>query len=237
VITWAARRGVRFITVSNTSARQLAEMLPNAAPATVIPNDSDEPPAELPAAKQDYRYGLFIGSLNPRKNLAGAIWGFQKFSATQRDDIRLVVVGGESVVFAALPAQLRDFKNVVFKGYVADDEKWSLLKGAEFLLLPSFLEGFGLPILEAFKAGTPVVASDIPVFRELFADAIEYVNPHSDEDIGRGIHEVVTNRARKNGLVGRGRKIASLFSWKSAAQKYVQILEETCAMSKRNGHA
>jgi len=229
VIATAAKRGVRLLTVSKTSARQLAEMLPAAGPVSVVPNDSDEPPAGVTAKKLDYRYGLFIGSLNPRKNISGAISGFQKFGASRRDDIRLHIVGGENSIFAALPPNLRDCPNVIFQGFVGDAEKWALLKGAEFLLLPSFLEGFGLPVLEAFKAGTPVVASDIPVFRELFEDAVEYVDPHSAEDIGRGIREVVENRDKRTRLIAAGQAMLKRFSWKSAAEKYVRILEETIA--------
>jgi len=227
VVESAARREVRFVTVSKTSAQQLAEMLPNKNPVAVVPNDADEPPAGLVAKKLDYRYGLFIGSLNPRKNISGAILGFQKFCAATRDDIRLHIVGGENSIFAALPPNLREFRNVVFQGFVGDAEKWALLKGAEFLLLPSFLEGFGLPVLEALKVGTPVVASDIPVFRELFEDAIEYVDPHSPEDIGRGLREIVETHKKKARLITRGYEIAQRFSWKIAAQKYVQLLEET----------
>jgi len=233
-LTWvvesAAKRGVRFTTVSQTSAEELAAMLPAAAPALVVPNDSDEPPAGLAAKKFAHRYGLFIGSLNPRKNISGAIAGFQKFSVAVRKDFRLHIVGGESAIFAALPPDLRECRNVVFQGYVEDEEKWALLKGAEFLLLPSFAEGFGLPVLEALKVGTPVVASDIPVFRELFGNAVEYVDPYSPEDIGRGIREVTENRDNRAQLIARGSKIFARFSWKSAAQKYVQLLEETAAL-------
>jgi glycosyltransferase involved in cell wall biosynthesis len=229
VIATAAKRGARLVTVSQTSARQLAEILPDAEPVSVVPNDSDEPPAGVAAKKFNYRYGLFIGSLNPRKNISGAIAGFQKFSTSRRDDVRLHIVGGENSIYAALPPNLRDCPNVIFQGFVGDAEKWALLKGAEFLLLPSFLEGFGLPVLEAFKAATPVVASDIPVFRELFEDAVEYVDPHSAEDIGRGIREVVENRDKRARLIAAGQSMVKRFSWKSAAEKYVQILEETVA--------
>ncbi len=229
VIATAAKRGARLVTVSQTSARQLAEMLPGAEPVSVVPNDSDEPPAGLAAKKFSYRYGLFIGSLNPRKNISGAILGFQNFGASRREDFRLHIVGGENSIFAALPPNLRDCPNVIFQGFVDDAEKWSLLKGAEFLLLPSFLEGFGLPVLEAFKAGTPVAASDIPVFRELFDDAVEYVDPHSADDIGRGIREVVENLDKRARLIAAGQAMVKRFSWKSAAEKYVQILEETVA--------
>ena len=232
VVASAAKRGVRLTTVSQTSAQELAAMLPGAAPALVVPNDSDEPPANLPAKKFDYRYGLFVGSLNPRKNISGAIAGFQKFSAAAREDIRLHLVGGESAIFAALPPDLRECRNVVFQGYVDDMEKWALLKGAAFLLLPSFAEGFGLPVLEAMKVGTPVVASDIPVFRELFDDAVEYVDPYSPEDIGRGIREVLENCEKRTRLIARGHDVVGRFSWKAAAQKYVQLLEETVS---RNG--
>lgn len=229
-LTWvvqaAAKRGVRFTTVSRTSAQELAEMLPEAAPALVVPNDADEPPVNLATPQNDYRYGLFIGSLNPRKNISGAILGFQKFNTARRDDIRLHLVGGESSIFAALPPALRECRNVVFQGYVSDMEKWTLLKNATFLLLPSFAEGFGLPVLEAMKVGTPVVASDIPVFRELFGDAVEYVDPHSSEDISRGLRAVTEDCNKRRQLIARGSKLVERFSWKSAAQKYVQLLEE-----------
>jgi glycosyltransferase involved in cell wall biosynthesis len=232
VIASAAKHGVRFTTVSQTSAQELAVLLPGVAPALVVSNDSDEPPANLPAKKFAYRYGLFIGSLNPRKNISGAIAGFQKFIDTERVEVRLHIVGGESSIFATLPSARRECRNVVFQGYVDDMEKWALLKGAAFLLLPSFAEGFGLPVLEAMKVGTPVVASDIPVFRELFDNAVEYVDPHSPADIGRGIREVMENCEKRTRLIAAGSKIVERFSWKSAAQKYVQLLEEIVG---RNG--
>jgi len=232
VVTSAAKQGVRFVTVSQTSAQQLSEMLPQIGAITVVPNDADEPPALVGAKRLPYRYGLFIGSLNPRKNISGAILGFQKFSAAMPDEVRLHIVGGENGIYAALPENLREFKNVVFQGFVDEAEKWAFLKGAEFLLLPSFLEGFGLPVLEALKIGTPVVASDIPVFRELFDDAIEYVDPHSPEDIGRGIREIMSNQDKRIRKMARGQQIAKHFSWPLAAQKYVELIEEMATGNK-----
>lgn len=232
VIQTAAKHGVQFTTVSQTSAQELAALLPNAAPALVVPNDADEPPVNLPGKNFGYRYGLFLGSLNPRKNISGAIAGFQKFADAERNkaagrpEVRLHIVGGESSIFTALPPALRECRNVVFQGYVSDVEKWALLKNAMFLLLPSFAEGFGLPVLEAMKVGTPVVASDIPVFRELFGDAVEYVDPHSPEDIGRGLCVVTEDNNKRSQLILRGSKLVERFSWKIAAQKYVQLLEE-----------
>lgn len=232
VIQTAAKHGAQFTTVSQTSAQELAALLPDAAPALVVPNDADEPPVNLPEKKMDYRYGLFLGSLNPRKNISGAIAGFKKFADAERDkaigcaEVRLHIVGGESSIFTALPPALRECRNVVFQGYVSDVEKWALLKNATFLLLPSFAEGFGLPVLEAMKVGTPVVASDIPVFRELFGDAVEYVDPHSPEDIGRGLRAVTEDYNKRKQLILRGNKLVERFSWKIAAQKYVQLLEE-----------
>ena len=226
VIQTAAKHGVQFTTVSQTSAQELAALLPNAAPALVVPNDADEPPVNLPGKKFDYRYGLFLGSLNPRKNISGAIAGFQKFADAEHPEVRLHIVGGESSIFTALPPALRECRNVVFQGYVSDVEKWALLKNAMFLLLPSFAEGFGLPVLEAMKVGTPVVASDIPVFRELFGDAVEYVDPHSPEDIGRGLCAVTADNNKRNQLILRGSKLVERFSWKIAAQKYVRLLED-----------
>ncbi|MFC1811501.1 glycosyltransferase [Thermodesulfobacteriota bacterium] len=74
-----------------------------------------------------------------------------------------------------------------FMGYVGDKEKWDWLKGAEALLLSFFMEGFGLTGLEAIKTGIHAVVSDISVFRELYTDAVEYVDPYSPEGIARVI--------------------------------------------------
>ncbi|MGH8468201.1 MAG: glycosyltransferase family 4 protein [Gammaproteobacteria bacterium] len=227
VLHRAIKRGIQLVTVSKTSAAQIAEMFPTVSTVHVIPNDADHPEDVVKARELGYRYGLFLGSLNPRKNLDGAISGFQNFIATTRDDLRLVVVGAEKQIFARNRAKQAKFGNVVFRGYVDDLEKWSLLRGADFLLFPSFLEGFGIPILEAMRVGTPVVASDIPVFRELFEDAVEYVDPHSPADIGRGIRELHGNATKKEWMIVRGVEIAKKFSWTRAAQNYLQLFAET----------
>ncbi|MCI0562117.1 MAG: glycosyltransferase family 4 protein, partial [Nitrososphaera sp.] len=228
-LTWvfhrAITRGIQLVTVSNTSAAQIAEMFPTGSKVHVIPNDADHPGEVVKAREVGYRYGLFLGSLNPRKNLDGAISGFQNFIATTRDDLRLVVVGAEKQIFAR--AKQAKFDNIVFRGYVDDLEKWELLRGADFLLFPSFLEGFGIPILEAMRVGTPVVASDIPVFRELFEDAVEYVDPHSPADIGRGIRELHGNVTKREWMIMRGLEVAKKFSWTRAAQNYIQLFAET----------
>jgi glycosyltransferase involved in cell wall biosynthesis len=228
-VTWllhaAIARKVHLVTVSKTSASQLVNLLPKAGSVSVIPNSSDEPPWEELTNNLDYRYVLFLGSLNPRKNLNGAIAGFQAFKASTKEDIRLVVVGAEKSIFTKGTYDSLESEDISFLGYVEDRKKWSLLKGAELLLLPSFLEGFGLPILEALKVGIPVVASSIPVFQELFGDALEYVNPYSPKDIGRGIQSIVENPEKRRQMITTGKEIGNQFSWRASAQEYVRLFE------------
>ncbi len=222
----AAAKGVHLVTVSKTSAIQLVRDLLHDRQPSVIRNASDDAPVEADVARLGFRYVLFLGSLNPRKNIARAIAGFRLFKESLQEDVRLVVVGARKPIFVQGCYELMDSDDIVYMGYVDEMEKWSLLKGAELLLLPSLLEGFGIPVLEALKAKTPVVASDIPVFRELYGDAVEYVDPYSPKDIGRGICRVFGNLALRERLVREGNSVADNFSWAYSAQEYIRLFED-----------
>ncbi len=226
LVRTAAAKGVHLVTVSKASAIQLGRDLLHDRQPSVIRNASDDAPIEADAARLGFPYVLFLGSLNPRKNIARAIAGFRLFKESLQEDVRLVVVGARKPIFVQGCYELMDSDDVVYMGYVDEMEKWSLLKGAELLLLPSLLEGFGIPVLEALKARTPVVASDIPVFRELYGDAVEYVDPYSPEDIGRGICRVFGNLALRERLVRDGKSVADSFSWAYSAQEYIRLFED-----------
>lgn len=227
VLRMAAGRGAHFVTVSETSAEQIRRAFPRVRHVTAIPNAADSAPAESGTAPARNSYLLFIGSLNPRKNLAGAVEGFRRYLADRPGtELRLLVVGAEKPIFGGRsPDRERGPAGVEYLGYVDDAEKWALLRGARALLLPSFLEGFGLPILEALQVGTPVVASDIPVFHELYGDAVEYVSPNSPEDIARGISVVLDRPDVRARLVELGRQRAGQFSWRRSAQRYADLFE------------
>ena len=174
---------------------------------------------------------LLLGSLNPRKNLEGAIAGFRMFAEMSELPYRLVIVGGGKTIFRGMPVtrfeSLRqEDDRILIAGYVSDAERWTYYRAACALLLPSHLEGFGLPVLEALRVGTPVVASDLAVFRELYDDAVERVDPNSPEDIAAGLARICVDGTLRNERIRRGRVVAERYSWERSAACYVELVEQ-----------
>jgi glycosyltransferase involved in cell wall biosynthesis len=217
IVRAARRRGVRLVTVSATSADELRRAFPGLGAIEVVHNGVSVPPGPYGPAPVPGPYVLYLGSINPRKNLAGAIAGYEAFRRRTSAAEWLVVAGAEKAIFRrqGLPAG----DDVLFLGYVDDATKWRLLAHARALLLPSFLEGFGLPVLEAIGVGTPAVVSDIPVFRELFEGAAEFVDPHSPDDIARGL------AAALRGAPPPAEPLLRRFDWRTAASRYVELIE------------
>lgn len=226
-VSWALRRAAaldaEFVTDSESAATQLGLGMPELRPLRVIPIDSDDPPFNLAPEHHARPYLLLLGSLNPRKNFRGALLGFRRFAERSPTRTDLLVVGGSKGIFREV--RLGSSPDVKQVGYVEDDRRWALLAGARLLLMPSFMEGFGLPVLEALKVGTPVVASDIPAFRELFEGGVEFVDPTSPADIARGIERVITDADRRAELVRVGREIAVNFSGERTASAYLRLVE------------
>jgi glycosyltransferase involved in cell wall biosynthesis len=225
VVRTAARCGASLTTISGASAADLGRILPEDHHVTVIPNGVDAPIIDRAPKRFDWPYALFLGSLNPRKNLRGAIAAIDRVRAATGEDLRLVVIGQGKDIFAGRGEADACPSFVEFAGYADDREKWAYLRGAELLLMPSFLEGFGLPVAEALRVGTPVVASDIAVFRELYRDTVEYVDPRSPASIADGIHRILKDRARHAVLAQRGRELVERFTWVRAAEAYWQLID------------
>ena len=93
------------------------------------------------------------------------------------------------------------------------------------LVLPSFGEGFGLPVLEAMATGTPVVCSDIPVLHEVGGKAVQYVNPRDPEDMARGLQTVLFNEMLRSEMIKRGKDLAQEFTWEKAARETWRVIQ------------
>ena len=183
----------------------------------VMPDKGLRPPVPRP-------YILYLGSINPRKNLAGAISGFRKFHAERGSAFHLAVAGAQKPRFRKSAASgAADDDAITYLGYVSEDMKWSLLRQASALLMPSFLEGFGLPVAEALVVGTPAVISRIPVFEELFRDTAVLVDPSSTDDIARGLAEATGHRQRQvtDSVTDQMRRA---YDWSAAARQYVALI-------------
>lgn len=152
-------------------------------------------------------YLLHVGSLEPRKNLAGVIAAFEVLSADLRRDLKLVVVssGGwrEREVRARLDAMVRAERALVFGGLTAY-ELAAIYSGAEALVYPSLVEGFGLPVAEAMACGTPVVTSDRSSLKEISGNAAVLVDPDDPSAIAAGVERILRDSSLRNQLVERG---------------------------------
>ena len=116
--------------------------------------------------------------------------------------------------------------NIIFKGYVSDNELTSLMNNAEAFVYVSFYEGFGLPPLEAMSLECPVIVSDIPAHREVCSNAALYADPYDIDDIKNKINDVLLNDKLKQELIIAGKKNIKRFDWLVSAQKVLKNINE-----------
>lgn len=141
------------------------------------------------------KYILYIGTLEPRKNIEGIIEAFTIFKKQTKDtNTHLVLGGGKGWLYSRIykTAQKSRYKDQIhFLGYVDEADKATLIKNAEAFVFPSFYEGFGFPPLEALAQGTPVVASHVSSLPEVVSKEAILVDPYNSYDIARGIYEAL----------------------------------------------
>lgn len=175
---------------------------------------------------------LFVGTLQPRKNLDGLLRAYALIA--DRLEWPLVVIGGAGWLYspiARLVKQLGLSERVRFQGYVEPDDLPDWYAAASIFVLPSHYEGFGLPVAEAMASGTPVVTSNSSSLPEVAGDAAVLVNPASPADIARGILRLAEDDERRRELALRGQRRARRFSWRKAAEETYVVYQQA---SKRS---
>src|SRR5258708_13704240 len=192
--------------------------------------------AHIALTRQKYhlpeRYFLFLGTLQPRKNIGRLIAAFARYCELHRESSESLVLAGrrgwiiEPVLEADLaPLPKAQRARIAFTGYVEDTDIASLYSGATALLLPSLYEGFGFPVLEAMQCGTPVLCSDTSSLPKLAGDAAVLVDPLSVESISAGMARIVTDTKLPPTLITKGYEQASRFTWSRAAAATMAVLE------------
>jgi glycosyltransferase involved in cell wall biosynthesis len=170
-------------------------------------------------------YLLAVATEEPRKNLSTLLEAFAILKGRGFDG-SLRIAGGAGLDTSRVVetiARLGIEREVSRLGYVDSLELPSLYRNARALVSPSLWEGFGLPLLEAMASTTPLVASDIPVHREVAADAAVFVPPEDPEAIANGIESVWTDEALRARLAARGAARVRDFSWASSARKMLGV--------------
>lgn len=185
------------------------------------------------AIKEKYRIGenyiIYIGTIQPRKNLSRLIEAFVSI-----DNLKLVIVGktsGEGKEgwmyedILKLPEKLNISDKVIFTGFIDKEELKYLLNGAKAFILPSLYEGFGIPVIEAMACGIPVIVSDVSSLPEIVGSAGLLINPNSTDQIEMAIRNIITDKKLHERLAKKGIERAKRYSWKKMAKQVLKVLE------------
>lgn len=190
-------------------------------------------PDMLAAAQERFgitgRYLLYVGTLQPRKNLARVIEAFGRLAADPAlADVQLVLTGKRGWLYDdlfALTARLGLIGRVIFPGYAADADLPALLSGAVAFVFPSLYEGFGFPVLEAGACEVPVITSNTSSLPEVAGDAALLVDPHDVDAIADAMARLIADPDLRADLIRRGRENIKRFSWEKCARETLAVLE------------
>lgn len=182
------------------------------------------------------RFVLFLGKLEPRKNIVSVVRAFNNLKANPKyKDVGLVIAGAKGWKYGELMSEVQrsfDIANpIIFTGQLTDEERNLYYRAAEFFVYPSFFEGFGFPPLEAMSCGTPVIASRNSSIPEVLSDAAILVDPYDVLELKSWMAKLLDDDKLSNTLVNKGIKQASKFSWSSAAVRTLKVLKETNDMA------
>jgi glycosyltransferase involved in cell wall biosynthesis len=241
---WSARAATRVIAISQATARDLVNYI-RIPPAKL--RVIHEAPVSLPAPDTDAvaalaahyglarPYALYVGTLQPRKNLARLIEAYAQLRATHAVDWDLVLAGGAGWRSAPILAQAQTSPwaaSIHLPGYIQDTDLPALLAGARLFCFPSLYEGFGLPVLEAQSLGVPVMTANNSALPEIAGDAALLVDPTDVEAIAAAMLRISQDEALRQRLIAAGYANVQRFSWDKAAAETLAVLEEAAA-----GHA
>lgn len=180
-------------------------------------------------------YILFVGTLEPRKNLARLLESFSNTSDEIKKSVSLVIVGGKGWGNINLDEEIKRCnlgQSVKVLGFVEDNQLSTLYSEALFLAMPSLYEGFGLPILEAMSFGTPVLTSNVSSMPEVLGSGGIVVNPLSVNEMTGAIETLILNNDLRTQLGNNAKIESTKFSWKKAANSAIEIFEEALEIRK-----
>lgn len=243
---YAVRRATRLIAVSHATATDLlaayhaepgrVRVIHEAAALSTVTSGSAENAARRARFGLGQPYALFIGTLQPRKNLLRIAQAYARLRAAGHRDFDLVLAGApgwksEPLLAAIAALDLDD--SIHLPGYLPAADAASLLRGALLFCYPSLFEGFGLPVLEAQQAGVAVLTSNNSSLPEVAGDAALLVDPTDVDAIAAAMLRLSRDEALRTRLIAAGHENVKRFSWQKAAAETLAVLEEAAQSSPR----
>lgn len=187
---------------------------------------------ELEAVRKRYKlrgsYLLYLGTLEPRKNIKLLIESYHLLTERMENHPLLVLAGKPGWMYDEIFRKVQEYNltdKVIFTGYVAQEDAPALMEGAEIFLFPSIYEGFGMPPLEAMACGTPVIVSNAASLPEIVSDAAVQVPPNDVEGMTEAMRYLLLNPGIREEYIQKGMTRAGEFTWSHEVEKMIQILE------------
>lgn len=172
------------------------------------------------------QYILFVGTIEPRKNIPGLIRAFEILQGKTSHPLSLVIVGGTGWSFSDIMTTIttsKAAKNIILPGYVDDTSLAALYRSALMFVFPSFYEGHGFPVVEAMASGIPVITSNNSSLKEIGDGASILVDPDNSEQISEAMERLYLDEALRAELALKGRQRAAQFSVKNAVDGILRL--------------
>jgi glycosyltransferase involved in cell wall biosynthesis len=244
----SARRATHLITYSASTARDLTSIfaVPEQQISVVYPGvDTAYRPVLDDSVLVNFkrqqglpqRFILFVGTLEPRKNLVTLLQAYAQFRQRTEGDYKLVLGGGKGWLHRPLFAAIEELQladHVILPGFIPEEELPLWYNAADVFVYPSVYEGFGLPPLEAMACGTPVIVSDASSLPEVVGDAGILVDPQCPRDWAEALSLLCQDAYRRQSLAERGLERAKQFTWARMAKETIRVYRHV--LNSSNGH-
>lgn len=248
IIPRLARRASRVITCSNNSKNDLlhfcrltadkVSLVYWAVDDIFLKRATDASSVREVEAKGLGEFILYVGSLEPRKNINTLIKSYVQLRRSNPHlKPKLVLIGGESPLFADVQLRVKDYAgDIVFKGFIDDETLRAFYSKAALVAYPSLYEGFGLPPLEAMASGTPVITSDGSSIPEVVGEAAFMIDPRSVEQLTNAMVRLLTDKELRQKLVALGKIQVERFNWYRVARNTLAVYYEVASEARVAGY-
>ncbi len=225
---YSVKKAQKVIAVSENTKKDLVKFYDvNPQKITVIYNGFEKVIKKSKKIDIKKPYMLYVGTLQPRKNIGLLISAFDEF-VKKHPSFNLVITGKKGWLYEDIFDQVKklEHKNKIqFTGYVSDEELVYLYQNAFCFVLPSLYEGFGIPVLEAMNYGCPVISSNSSSLPEVGGDACLYFNPEKENELLEQLNLLVNDKQLRQELVKKGKERVKLFSWQKSAVETLKVLK------------
>lgn len=233
LINSASRNAKKIIAVSNTTRDEIFDhLMVNKKNVEVVYEAADDFESNSNKNNDLGKYFLYVGNIYPHKNVENLMKAF--YSLSEKKEVKLVFVGSNDYFYQRFKNDISKLINsgkVIVKENITDSKLAEYYSNAVCLIRPSLMEGFSLPPLEALQSGCLVLASDIPVHKEIFGDSVIYFNPNDIVDMEKKMDYVLNlNDKAKEEKIKEGKLLTEKFSWEKAAKETLKIYESSARL-------